>query len=171
MSSDLDSATDVIDLYDDGNSGIQPGFVDVASNLPGYMQYLDLIRDAQYAFRLPELPPNVIEKKSEIVDEIYRKTDNREQRNASIAFACDEFGLMRGSRASEAKKKQIASANETETSESEDEDEGFGDPEDFESETAGAAVDDTTTEQDVTEEETSDVDETDDIDAVSEAAS
>jgi hypothetical protein len=97
----------VIDLYDDGHGGVRPGFTNVANNLPGYMQYLDLVRDAQWALGiLHELPPNVVETEIAMIKENYKATDDKEQRYAEIGFQCDEFGLMLGSRASEAMKKK-----------------------------------------------------------------
>ena len=53
-------ATDVTDLYDDGDGGVRPDYTRVANNLPGVMQYLDLVRDAIFAFELTPLPDNKI---------------------------------------------------------------------------------------------------------------
>lgn len=98
----------MIDLYDDGHGGVRPGFTNVANNLPGYMQYLDLVRDAQWTLGiLPELPPNVVETEIAMIQEKYKATDDKEQRYAEIGFQCDEFGLMLGSRASEAMRKKV----------------------------------------------------------------
>jgi len=40
---------------------VNPGFTIVADNLPGVMQYLDLVRDCISVFDLPRLPPNEIQ--------------------------------------------------------------------------------------------------------------
>lgn len=56
------AAADVKDLYTDENGNVLPGFTTIANNLPGYMQYVSLIRDCIEAFGgLPALPPNVTE--------------------------------------------------------------------------------------------------------------
>ena len=86
-------AEDVVDLYDDGNGGVRSGFTNVASNLPGYMQYLDLIREPQLAFGLSVLPPNTVETHIEMVPEMYKETDNREQRKAESCYACNDEGF------------------------------------------------------------------------------
>jgi hypothetical protein len=86
------TAQDVIDLYDDGNGGVRPGFTHVASNLPGYMQYLHIVRAAQWAFGLPELPPNTVETHVEMMPEDYKDTDDKEQRKAESCYKCDTLG-------------------------------------------------------------------------------
>jgi hypothetical protein len=55
-------AQDVLDLYTDSISNVNPGFTVVADNLPGVMQYLDLVRDCIVIFDLPRLPPNDVQK-------------------------------------------------------------------------------------------------------------
>jgi hypothetical protein len=40
---------------------VNPGFTVVADNLPGVMQYLDLVRDCIEVFDLPRLPPNDVQ--------------------------------------------------------------------------------------------------------------
>lgn len=56
------TATDVKDLYTDSHGDVLTGFTTIANNLPGYMQYVSLIRDCIELFGgLPALPPNVTE--------------------------------------------------------------------------------------------------------------
>ena len=83
-------AGDVTGLYDDGHGGIQAGFTRVASNLPGVMQYLDLVRDAATAFSLPELPPNDIETSIDMVQENYTEADAKNHRNSTSWYPFDE---------------------------------------------------------------------------------
>lgn len=71
------------DLYSNGHGGIRAGYTDVASNLPGVMQYLDLVRDAAAAFGLSELPPNSIETNIDITPEIYTVADAENHRHSS----------------------------------------------------------------------------------------
>ena len=78
-------AADVIDLYDDGNGGVRKGYTHVASNLPGVMQYLDLIRDAQVALGLRELDPTKVESNNCLTGEVYTEEDVRLQKKA-VAF-------------------------------------------------------------------------------------
>lgn len=55
-------AAAVSDLYKDSHSGdILLGFTTVADNLPGCMQYLDLVRDCIDIFSLEKLPPNIVQ--------------------------------------------------------------------------------------------------------------
>ena len=82
-------AADVIDLYDDGNGGVQSGFTNVANNLPGVMQYLDLIRTATFAFSLPNLPPNVVEEQDALTGEEYAHEDARLQQRAVVSTEYD----------------------------------------------------------------------------------
>ncbi|KAK3711521.1 hypothetical protein LTR37_009512 [Vermiconidia calcicola] len=74
-------ASDVIDLYDDGSGGVQPGFTHVASNLPGVMQYIDLIRDCCFAFGLADLPDTAVEERNTLTGERYADEDARLQKN------------------------------------------------------------------------------------------
>ncbi|KAK5128712.1 hypothetical protein LTR85_000045 [Meristemomyces frigidus] len=69
------TAADVVDLYDDGHGGVQPGFTNVANNLPGVMQYLDLVRDACAAFSLPTLPSNSLATRNDLTDKQYADDD------------------------------------------------------------------------------------------------
>lgn len=71
------SAKDVLDLYDDGAGGIQPDFTRVADNLPGVMQYLDLVRDSGAVFGLPDLPDNVVDTHNEVTRDRYAEDDYR----------------------------------------------------------------------------------------------
>lgn len=48
-------------MYTDDNGKVNPGFTVVADNLPGLMQYLDLVRDCVEMFDLPKLPPNDVQ--------------------------------------------------------------------------------------------------------------
>jgi hypothetical protein len=49
-------------LYLDTTTNLpEPGFTVVAENLPGCMQYLDLVRDCISVFGLATLPPNVVQ--------------------------------------------------------------------------------------------------------------
>lgn len=66
--SNLDQATnclpiedDVRDIYLDAQGHTLPGMTNVADNLPGVMQYLDLLRDCIELFSLTPLPPNNVE--------------------------------------------------------------------------------------------------------------
>ena len=68
------------DLYYDGTGGAQPGFTDVADNLPGVMQYLDLVRDAAFAFGLLDLPAKAIETKNRLTGEYYASEDAKQHR-------------------------------------------------------------------------------------------
>ena len=54
-------AQDVLDLYTDQTGKVNPGFTVVADNLPGVMQYLDLVRDCIEIFDLLRLPPNDVQ--------------------------------------------------------------------------------------------------------------
>ncbi|KAF2773675.1 hypothetical protein EJ03DRAFT_347646 [Teratosphaeria nubilosa] len=82
-------ASDVIDLFDDGAGGIQPGFTHVANNLPDVMQYLDLVRDACDAFGLAQLPDNVVHTQNALSDDKYEAMDNKCQRTAMASKAYD----------------------------------------------------------------------------------
>ncbi|KAM0712160.1 hypothetical protein Q7P37_011254 [Cladosporium fusiforme] len=55
------TAQDVTDLYTNPEGHVLPGFTTVANNLPGYMQYVDLVRDCINIFQPPPLPPNAVE--------------------------------------------------------------------------------------------------------------
>lgn len=56
-------AQDVKDLYTDPEGSPLLGMTVVANNLPGYMQYLDLVRDCIDVFSLEPLPANEVETK------------------------------------------------------------------------------------------------------------
>lgn len=84
------TANDVIDLYDDGAGEAQPGFTRVADNLPGMMQYLDLIRDAITAFGLPELSLNVIESENALTHDAYAGDDARLNKRVRLGKWYDE---------------------------------------------------------------------------------
>ena len=74
------AADDVTDLYYDGTGGVQRGFTDVADNLLGVMQYLDLVRDAAFAFGLLDLPAKAIETKNRLTGEYYASEDAKQHR-------------------------------------------------------------------------------------------
>lgn len=78
------------DIYTDGAGGVQSGFTDVADNLPGVMQYLDLVRDAVYAFGLPELPANVVHHENRSTGRSYAAEDDHNNRNKDLATEYDE---------------------------------------------------------------------------------
>lgn len=72
---------DVTDLYGDDEGGVRPGFTHVADNLPGVMQYLDLIRDACAVFGLPPIPANVVETHNAMTGKEYANEDDRRHKN------------------------------------------------------------------------------------------
>ncbi|EMC94798.1 hypothetical protein BAUCODRAFT_25913 [Baudoinia panamericana UAMH 10762] len=75
------TALDVQDLYADGEGGVRTGFTHVANNLPGVMQYLDLVRTACTAFGLPALPPNKVHRSNPTTDHWYADEDAKQHRN------------------------------------------------------------------------------------------
>ena len=106
------SANDVVDLYTDGEGGIRPGFTKVASNLPGVMQYLDLVRDAVFAFGLPELSPTVVEKRNGVTGEWYADDDDRMQKYAVASKKYDgDDHQDRKDRAKAVRRKKRAAKN------------------------------------------------------------
>lgn len=74
-------ASDVTDLFADENGNVTEGYTDVASNLPGVMQFLDLVRDACFAFGLPDLPANVVETRNALIGEDYTVEDAIQHKN------------------------------------------------------------------------------------------
>lgn len=55
------------------------------------MQFLDLVRDTQFAFGIPELPPNVVQTHIDQVDEDFKKKDAEAQRNAKFCYQEDDL--------------------------------------------------------------------------------
>lgn len=53
----------------------------MASNLPGVMQYLDLLRDAAWAVGIPGIPETVVETRNALTGEVYAEADARLQRH------------------------------------------------------------------------------------------
>ncbi|KAH9845936.1 hypothetical protein Tdes44962_MAKER00147 [Teratosphaeria destructans] len=82
-------AGDVIDLFDDGAGGVQPGFTDVANNLPDVMQFLDLVRDACDAFGLAQLPDNVVHTLTALSTDEYEAMDIRRHQKHEASKAYD----------------------------------------------------------------------------------
>lgn len=62
----------------------------MADNLPGVLQYLDLLRDAIFAFGLPQLPANQVEKVNASTGREYAGEDDRRNRNKKLATEYDE---------------------------------------------------------------------------------
>jgi hypothetical protein len=91
----------------------------VANNLPGYMQYLDLIRDCIELFSLEPMPPNEVETEHEFNSDVnlsysYAGEDNRHHRthSASEKFELAEYNcwLEQGrKRRSNKKKRELES--------------------------------------------------------------
>ena len=84
----------MIDLYDDGAGGVRPGFTHVANNLPGVMQYLDLVRDASFACGLPSLPKNVIEKENSLTRQAYAQEDAKQHKTPKTWEIYDKASLL-----------------------------------------------------------------------------
>lgn len=84
------AAQHIQDLYLDSTGNVEEGYTRVANNLPGVMQYLDLVRDAGYAFGLPDLPENKVDGKDELTGRDYADEDNKLSRNGSLAYPYDE---------------------------------------------------------------------------------
>lgn len=86
----LTVAQDVMDVYDDGAGEVQLDFTRVANNLPGVMQYLDLIRDAIAVFDLRPLPANLVEKHNPLTMQDYADDDARLNRTVKLGKWYDE---------------------------------------------------------------------------------
>lgn len=94
----------------------------VANNLPGYMQYLDLIRDCIELFSLEPMPPNEVETEHEFNSDVnvsysYAGEDNRHHRlhGASEKFELTEYNSWleqgRKRRSKKKKKRELESQN------------------------------------------------------------
>lgn len=88
------AGADVVDLYDDGHGRVRSGFTAVANNLPGVMQYLDLVRDAGSVFGLEQLPRNQLEMFNEMTRQDYAQEDARLNRNAVTWEHFDKEALL-----------------------------------------------------------------------------
>lgn len=85
------SEADVLDLYwNDVENDFQPGFTHVASNLPGVMQYLDLVRDCTFALGLPDIPDNVVEETNPLTGENYVVEDKRLNKTDQLSRKYDQ---------------------------------------------------------------------------------
>ncbi|KAK4550735.1 hypothetical protein LTR36_000314 [Oleoguttula mirabilis] len=82
-------AADVVDLYDDGHNGVQPGFTHVADNLPGVFQYLDLVRDACAVFKLPPIPANIVQTHNEPTGRTYAEEDAKQHKGHVASHSYD----------------------------------------------------------------------------------
>lgn len=80
------------------------------------MQYLDLVRDAQYAFDLPELPPNVVQTSHPLIGKNYAEEDYRLQKNCSSTRAWDPDQRAKQLERRAAKKQKKNSTKEVEDS-------------------------------------------------------
>lgn len=88
MLTTCDLAADVLDLYTDEDGCVLDGFTTVANNLPGCMQYIDLVRDCIEVFKdhgLPRLPTTIVEEQHAfhipgLLDYRYADVDAKEQR-------------------------------------------------------------------------------------------
>lgn len=88
------AGADVVDLYDDGHGKVRSGFTAVANNLPGVMQYLDLVRDAASVFGLERLPRNRLEMFNEMTKQNYAQEDARMNRHAITSEPFDKEALL-----------------------------------------------------------------------------
>lgn len=82
-----------MDLYADENGGVQTGFTQVAENLPGVMQYLDLVDDANIAFGLAALPARIVITKNSLTGEIYADEDAKPHMKVEASEAYDEEAM------------------------------------------------------------------------------
>ncbi|KAK6434847.1 hypothetical protein LTR95_008966 [Oleoguttula sp. CCFEE 5521] len=85
---DKQTYSDIEELYMSADGTIHEGITDVAENLPGVMQYLDLLRNCVNVFNLTPLPDNVVGTACD--DRDFRDEDDRLNQSTDLFWSIED---------------------------------------------------------------------------------
>lgn len=120
----------MLDLYTDSEGSPLESFTRVANNLPGVLQYLDLVRDAAHAFDLPDLPANEVDDSCPVTGRKFAAEDDVLNWGYRLSWPFDLEELKKKRKANKEKRdkaKRKEKKNEGKHARVEEEDEESGD--------------------------------------------